>query len=928
MQFIEGSTLRARLRAKDFSFHESLAWLAQVADAIAAAHQAGILHRDIKPENVMVNSKGDAVILDFGIASAVESKIPDVPWIASFEQELQINPVADGHNPAAGTRSYLAPELQQGALPSRASDLFAFATMAVELLCGKRPHLSRNHVAARRQVHIEWPRKVPRALRDCLQASLAIDANKRPESFHPLCEALHRAAKPKTWRERSFAIAGVAVLAAVVALPNVVAPSREPSADCLDYKRQVDVLAPEHHRASITSAFATTALPSAQALADETLAAFAKWQHEWAESTKWRCEGEETQPTKVGDLVIALQSRACLEESRAQAQTLLEVWRVPSVKQVLEAPEAFQSLTQPGNCLKPEVLRTRIPMPSDPQRRRDLAKILEALAKVRTLNRQGNADQSRAALAAIRSELMTLGRVDVFSQYFELLSEHSGLEFSRGLDARDVIRRNQLWALAANRSQVSAAAAGAAWFAEVYGAGAMAEAQERLDWQRAVESRSSGEAERSPLVARNRGIYLATTVAATASLPEMQRAETENIRLYGLNSAERAQSSDDLAVTLHMIGRHEHATRIYEDLLDTNDSPFRPGHPNRLRYYRQLEGAKFLSGALQDSTRVLHDAIAEFAFKGEESWEQDLLRFSLYSNALNSGFLNRAEVGYRCLISKMREGELSEDPYLESPELSLAKALHARGELKIATEVVAEFAGSAEAKTSRHALGRVNDLLRVTMLALDTSDLHQAEESLQECAEICRRRPDVAWHNAYALDQLSGELALAQRDFSKAVLSFESSLTHAATNNLPPFLRAPIHLDFARALLQNGDPPLARHQAQLGLSMVTQTQGLAEHLQVPYREALAEIALAEKRYGDALSELEQAYLVFDPVEVLDNRLASLHFLEAKIWRTLEPTPAGRKFARSLAKQARREYEDWDGGAWPHLQAVNAWLREK
>src|SRR6185369_8219365 len=75
MEFVEGETLRQRLSRSTPSLSESLNIAIQVADAVSAAHKAGIIHRDIKPENVMIRQDGYVKVLDFGLAKSIETKV-------------------------------------------------------------------------------------------------------------------------------------------------------------------------------------------------------------------------------------------------------------------------------------------------------------------------------------------------------------------------------------------------------------------------------------------------------------------------------------------------------------------------------------------------------------------------------------------------------------------------------------------------------------------------------------------------------------------------------------------------------------------------------------------------------------------------------------------------------------------------------------
>jgi Tol biopolymer transport system component len=132
-EYVEGETLRQRLASGHVAPGEAIRLALQIAEALAVAHEAGIVHRDIKPENVMVRRDGYVKVLDFGLAKL--SRRPAL--MESQAATLERNRTAPGV--VMGTISYMSPEQARGEEVDGRSDIFSFGVVLYEMFSGCHP---------------------------------------------------------------------------------------------------------------------------------------------------------------------------------------------------------------------------------------------------------------------------------------------------------------------------------------------------------------------------------------------------------------------------------------------------------------------------------------------------------------------------------------------------------------------------------------------------------------------------------------------------------------------------------------------------------------------------------------------------------------------------------------------------------------------
>lgn len=136
-EFIDGQTLRQRLTVAPIKLPELIEIIIQTANALAAAHEAGIIHRDIKPENIMVRRDGYVKVLDFGIAKLTEQFNADRPTRESFASPHEAIKTDPGH--VMGTAHYISPDQLLGLELDGRSDVFSLGVVLYELLTGRLP---------------------------------------------------------------------------------------------------------------------------------------------------------------------------------------------------------------------------------------------------------------------------------------------------------------------------------------------------------------------------------------------------------------------------------------------------------------------------------------------------------------------------------------------------------------------------------------------------------------------------------------------------------------------------------------------------------------------------------------------------------------------------------------------------------------------
>lgn len=187
MEYVDGSTIRTKLESGPMRIDDAIKYGIQIGEALHEAHSKGIVHRDIKADNIIINSKGQAKVMDFGLAK--------------LKGSLKLTRTSS----TVGTLGYMAPEQIQGGEVDSRSDIFAFGVLLFEMFTGRLPFRGEHEAAMVYSIVNEDPEPIEKFIPEInpeiihtLSKALEKDPENRYQSIQDLVVDLRRSKKDST----------------------------------------------------------------------------------------------------------------------------------------------------------------------------------------------------------------------------------------------------------------------------------------------------------------------------------------------------------------------------------------------------------------------------------------------------------------------------------------------------------------------------------------------------------------------------------------------------------------------------------------------------------------------------------------------------------------------------------------------------------
>jgi len=583
IELVEGSTLRAWLKARPRSWREVRDVMLAAGAGLAAAHAANLIHRDFKPENVLVGNDGRVRVMDFGLARL--STDETTPTSRASDRNIEArSPLSESLTIAGsvvGTPAYLAPEIYDGLPASARSDQFAFGVTFYEALFQTRPFDKQALMPPRApppNPKAPPSSSTPARLQHLVMRAIAVAPGERFDSMDALLAEL--SADPTARRRRLLVAAGVLAIGGLLtsAAARLVSPGGDGRGAllCKDSDRHLAKVWDAETKQAIGAVFAKSSRPFKDRAFAGLVRSLDGYAAEWTAAMTGNCEATKLRGEQTEDVQSLRQD--CLDQRLEELRAFTQLLAKADDALVDKAGNAALGLESVKKCANVAALKA--PARPLPEMRPQVDAVRARLADAKAGLLAGNL--GRAINAA--NEAAALAKKIPFDPLVAEAKFVLGSALINVGNAPDALTAlaDATWAgLRGRRDDIAAEAALNAALATADGLSKDAEARIWLALGTAAAARVGGtdralelkRLELEGIVAGRRGDYLTATAAHEQALALA-------IQLHGQEGVRVARDEQLLGATLLGASDYARARPHYEHALALIAAHLGPDHPD------------------------------------------------------------------------------------------------------------------------------------------------------------------------------------------------------------------------------------------------------------------------------------------------------------------------------------------------------------
>jgi tetratricopeptide (TPR) repeat protein/predicted Ser/Thr protein kinase len=619
MEYVDGVTLARGLSGDGMHWKKVVEIMIAAGKGLAAAHDAGLVHRDFKPDNVMLAKDGRVLVMDFGLARALEAD-PGERSMRGPTGDPEASPARSTARPSivasrdpgsnlAGTPAYMAPEQRAGEPADARVDQFSFCVSLYEALYRQRPFRGGEPEEIARRIEageIEEPpaqSKVPAWVRAVVMRGLSRDPALRYESMNDLLAALDRkpAARRKKWLLGAGAGAviggGIAALALGLVTPDPCAGASERLHGAWDSDRS----------SAIEKAFLAVDRPYADDAWTRVSSSLSTYADEWSRMHRDACEANRVRGEQSDDLFDLRME--CLARRRQELQALTDLFMEADPALVAVGVDATGRLSPVTVCADTELLRTPVPLPDDHALRSRIESARATLAQAKAQQDAGRYDRGLGIVESVVAETRDIGHDPLLA---EALMQEGRLQYLTG-DAEASARTLREAAFVAARGkhdEVVARAWTALLMTQAVGLGRSDESSDALaDVAGAAVERAGGSAELRAELATARGALRNMQGRFDRAEVDFEEALDHQRQAHGEAHPSLGRFYNNLAVAVAEQGDLERSQGYLERALEIQERNLGPDHPNVAVFLGNLALIRAERGEEEQALTMLERAV-------------------------------------------------------------------------------------------------------------------------------------------------------------------------------------------------------------------------------------------------------------------------------------------------------------------------------